>query len=137
MTTSPTWRTYSLLCQLRDMPSHFSGVVMSRSADWMAAASGAVSPVSSTTRFPSTPRRLPCLVQSSILSLASAFSGAMYTAFMPGWDDHSRSMASSAVTVYAQENAQCRGTVRLCDQRMKCGSGKQCDGAKPTLCVTV
>ena len=48
MTTRPTVRTYPLFCQLREMPSHFSGVVTMMSAPMSALMSGVTSPVSST-----------------------------------------------------------------------------------------
>ena len=71
-----------LFCQLRLMPSHFSGVVTMTSALSMARMSGELSPVSSTTLFPSL--RSIRSFQSSTLSLTSAFSGAIYTALPPG-----------------------------------------------------
>ena len=75
MTIRATSCTKFLVCQERDTPSHFSGVVTMTLLAAMARPSGAESPVSSTTLLPSFTSNL--LRQSPILSLTSAFMGAM------------------------------------------------------------
>mmetsp|Transcript_7893 Transcript_7893/g.18898 ORF Transcript_7893/g.18898 Transcript_7893/m.18898 type:complete len:230 (+) Transcript_7893:1555-2244(+) len=100
MMRSPTFLTYPLDCQLRLIPSHFSGVQMMRSAARRARMSGVYSPVSSTIRLLRM-RQRPS-VQSSIRSLTSALSGAMYTTFCPGCCLKRRRMVSSLETVFPE-----------------------------------
>ena len=72
---------------------------MMMSLSMMALWSGAVSPVSSTMRLLSSPLKLRAELQSSMRSLESALSGAMYTTLEPGYTLNKRSMASSDTTV--------------------------------------
>ena len=97
ITTSATFVTYLRDCQLREMPSHFSGVATMMSAARSARKSGVTSPVSSTKRFPNAGHR--CLRQSCTRSRTSALRGAMYTTFFSGVSRNTRSIASSAETV--------------------------------------
>lgn len=95
--TKLTCRTYPRVCQLRLIPSHFSGVVMIMSASRMVRVSGVLSPVNSTSFKPIGPAsRLP---QSCTRSRTSAFMGAIYTTFEPGFSRKAHHIASSAATV--------------------------------------
>ena len=97
ITTSATFWTYARLCQLRDMPSHFSGVATMISAASSARRSGVTSPVSSTRLFCNKGQSF--LRQSITRSRTSAFNGAMYTTFRSGASRNTCSIASSAETV--------------------------------------
>ncbi|KAH3674096.1 hypothetical protein OGATHE_002076 [Ogataea polymorpha] len=109
--TSETSCTNFRVCQLREIPSNFSGVVIIMSDSRTSRASGSESPVISTTR---------CFVflemrslQSSTRSLTRAFIGAIYTTLDPGNSLKACQMASSATTVFPDPVGEPTNTLEL------------------------
>ncbi len=106
--TKPTCRTYPLVCHEREIPSHFSGVVMMISASRIVRVSGVLSPVNSTSLSPIC--RVSRAPQSLTRSRTRAFIGAIYTTFDPGFSRKAHHMASSQAIVFPDPVGEPRRT---------------------------